>query len=225
MEGQVMALRQGSECFTKWTHVESGRVIIHRLHQIEVQDRDGRMHFISGEKLPDFIFTSSGHGYVGVDLSTLLLSPKSLSRGRRKCKTLGLPVIVNWRSSQDARRRLSASRQEDECFTQLIHWEDERILHRQLSRIEIHAEKRLYIFTGNALPEFMGICTGRGYKGEHSLQIHISRKPPSVSTGENLSWPPAPAAWPELRDVMHVALGVIGFLIVRFLLELIKNVA
>ena len=25
MEGQVMALRQGSECFTKWTHVEDGR--------------------------------------------------------------------------------------------------------------------------------------------------------------------------------------------------------
>ena len=35
-----MAIKQGSECYTKWTHVENGRVLVRRIHRIEVQARN-----------------------------------------------------------------------------------------------------------------------------------------------------------------------------------------
>jgi hypothetical protein len=49
-----MALRHADEHYTKWTHVENGKVLTRRLHRLEIQARDGRTYVIRGEKLPDF---------------------------------------------------------------------------------------------------------------------------------------------------------------------------
>jgi hypothetical protein len=70
-----MALLQGTEHFTKWTHVENGKVFIRRLHRMEIQALDGRLYAITGEKLPDYIQTSCGQAYKGEHLAQILLRP------------------------------------------------------------------------------------------------------------------------------------------------------
>jgi hypothetical protein len=71
-----MALKQGSDCFTKWTHVENGRVMVRRIHRIEVQARNGHLYTLRGDHLPDFIQTSAGTGFKGEHLAQILLSPE-----------------------------------------------------------------------------------------------------------------------------------------------------
>jgi len=70
-----MALQHGSEHYTKWTHVENGQVLSRRLHRMEIQARNGRLYIITGDKLPDFLQTCSGHGYKGRHVAQILLSP------------------------------------------------------------------------------------------------------------------------------------------------------
>jgi len=75
-----MALQQGSERFTKWTHVENGKVLTRRLHRMEVQARDGRLYVIKGDELPDAIQTNCGTAYKGEHLAQILLHPGSITR-------------------------------------------------------------------------------------------------------------------------------------------------
>lgn len=72
-----MALSQGGERFTKWTHVENGQVMTRRLHRLEVQGKDGLLHVLEGRELPDFIQTCSGNGHKGKHLAQILLHPKN----------------------------------------------------------------------------------------------------------------------------------------------------
>jgi hypothetical protein len=72
----AMAIRHGDEYFTRWTHVENGKVLNRRLHRIEIQARDGRLYIVTGEKLPDFLQTCSGHGYKGEHIAQILMHPK-----------------------------------------------------------------------------------------------------------------------------------------------------
>ena len=39
-----MAIKQDKECYTKWTHVENGKVLVRRIHRIEVQARNGGLY-------------------------------------------------------------------------------------------------------------------------------------------------------------------------------------
>ncbi len=68
-----MALKQGTETFTKWTHVENGKILVRRIQRLEVQARDGRLYIITGEDLPDFIQTNTGNGTKGDNLAQILL--------------------------------------------------------------------------------------------------------------------------------------------------------
>lgn len=74
-----MAVKKGDEYFTSFTHTESGRVLTRRLHQLEIQARDGRIYTLRGENLPDFIHTSAGEGFKGEHLGQILLNPKAVS--------------------------------------------------------------------------------------------------------------------------------------------------
>ena len=74
-----MALSQGGERFTKWTHVENGQVMVRRLHRLEVQGMDGHLYVLEGKALPDFIQTSSGNGHKGKHLAQILLSPSNFA--------------------------------------------------------------------------------------------------------------------------------------------------
>jgi uncharacterized Ntn-hydrolase superfamily protein len=219
-----MALRQGSECFTRWTHVENGQVVNRRLHQIDLQTHDGRLRTITGDKLPDFIQTCAGHGYVSANLAQVLLSPKALSQKVLK-QVSQLPATSGWWQSRGARSRLAALRQTIECFTRLDHVENGQVLYRRVHRIEVQTDGRLYVLTGRQLPEFIGISTGQGHKGEHRAQILMSPDSLAGRVQKHSDWLLATDAWPGLRDVVHLALGVVAFLVIRFLLNLIISVA
>ncbi len=88
-----MALSQGGEWFTKWTHVENGQVMVRRLHRLEVQGQDGHLYVLEGKELPDFIQTCSGTGHKGKHLAQILLNPANFPpppRGEMK-------TWPNWR--------------------------------------------------------------------------------------------------------------------------------
>ena len=54
-----MAITQDKECYTKWTHVENGKVLVRRIHRIEVQARNGGLYTLRGDKLPLRAFSCS----------------------------------------------------------------------------------------------------------------------------------------------------------------------
>jgi hypothetical protein len=224
MEGQTMALHQGNECFTKWTHVESGQVVSRRLHRIVLQSSDGNVKTISGDRLPDWIKTSSEHVYCGLTLEQALDSSKEPCKRVLK-QAPRLPAEDGWWLTREARRRLAALRQALECSTRLDHIENGPPLHRQVRRIEVQTTGRLYTYTGKSLPVFIGIATGQGFKDNHVAQILLSHDSVSDAVQEQSYWSAAPAAWPELRDVVHIALGILGFLMIRFFLRLITGMA
>jgi hypothetical protein len=218
-----MALHQGGECFTKWTHTENGQVIVRRLHGIVLQTRDRGPETISGDKLPESIHTWTGHPYVGVSLSQVLRAGKGLSRvsKREKCQ---LPATATWWMPREVKRRLVALQQAIERSTRLDFVENGEPMHRQVRRIEVQTHGTLYSITGSRLPEYIGIHSGQGYKDRHTAQILLRSEPAPDDLSELPGWPKLTPAWPGLRDVVHIALGVVGFLISRFLLELIISV-
>jgi len=91
-----MALKHGSEHFTRWTHVENGQVLNRRLHRIEIQARDGRMYVLQGASLPDFIQTCAGHGYKGVHIAQILLDPNAISEEK-----IPSTAHVSWPAGRD----------------------------------------------------------------------------------------------------------------------------
>ncbi|MCI0459841.1 MAG: hypothetical protein L0Z62_23065 [Gemmataceae bacterium] len=72
-----MALKHGEEFFTMFTHVEDDRVLNRRVHRIEIQARDGRLHVLEGKRLPTFIQTNTGTGFKGAHLMQILVKPTS----------------------------------------------------------------------------------------------------------------------------------------------------
>jgi hypothetical protein len=97
MEERTMAIKQDKECYTKWTHVESGKVLVRRIHRIEVQARNGGLYTLRGKELPDFIQTSAGEGHRGAHLAQILLSPESIPRRA----PFVAPVANPWPSLRD----------------------------------------------------------------------------------------------------------------------------
>ena len=93
-----MAIKHDKECYTKWTHVENGKVLVRRIHRIEVQARNGVLYTLRGDRLPDFIQTSAGDGYKGEHLAQILLQPESI---RRQAPFLP-PLTKPWPSLRDA---------------------------------------------------------------------------------------------------------------------------
>ena len=177
-----MALRQGSECFTKWTHVENGQVLSRRLHRIVLQTPDGRpqddYRRQAARLHPDLDGARLCRRESGAGLSSRRsLLPSGPWAGAR------LPATDGWWLTREARSRLAALRQAIECSTRLDHVENGPPLHRQVRRIEVQTRGRLYVFKGKQLPEFIGVCTGQGYKGKH-------RRPDPLVPRLGLRWPP-----------------------------------
>lgn len=74
-----MGLQHGKEPqYTSWTHTENGKVMHRRLHRMKVQDRNGRLHNLEGDKLPEAIHTFAGQAYKGAHLATILLRPETV---------------------------------------------------------------------------------------------------------------------------------------------------
>ena len=92
-----MAIRQNKESYTKWTHVENGKVMVRRIHRIEVQARNGTLYTLREDKLPDFIQTSAGQGHKGEHLAQILLNPETLNRRA----PFTVPLTKPWPSLRD----------------------------------------------------------------------------------------------------------------------------
>ncbi|MHB8953130.1 MAG: hypothetical protein ACYC4U_09185 [Pirellulaceae bacterium] len=219
-----MALRQGSECFAKWTHVENGQVVSRRLHRIVLQTPSGDLRAITGDRLPDSLQTWSGHAFRGVSLARTLLSPPPVGQ-----RVLGqaprLAGSKGWFLPREARRRLETLQEALACSTRLDHIENGPPMHREIRRVELQVRDRLYAFTGKQLPEYIGICTGQGFKDNHVATILLSRESELEADQELSAAMCESAAWPQLRDVLHVALGLLGFLMIRFFLNVIIDLA
>ncbi len=114
-----------------------------------------------------------------------------------------------------------ALRHGDEYFTIWTHLENGKVMHRRLHRLEIQDRcGYLNILTGDEMPQYIQTSAGQGYKGAHSGQVllapeTISRRP---EYGLPDTWP-----WPLARDVLHMTLGLIGFLAIRFFLNVIAG--
>ena len=220
-----MALHQGGECFAKWTHVEDGQEFTRRLHRIVLQTPNGRVKTITGDKLPDSIHTFTSHPYVGVDFCRTLILPETLPNRFKRRALLRLWCVGGWWVPREVRNHFAALHQLDACATRLDHVESGPPLHRQVRRIQVQTRGHNYVFYGKTLPVFIGICTGTGFKGKHTAQILLSSESSPNGLETELSWATTVDAWPELRDVLHVALGVVGFLVLRFLLNVITSLS
>jgi hypothetical protein len=68
-----MANEHKGEHFTRWMHMESGKTMVRRLHRMEVQAADGKLHVITGTDLPEAMVTSAGDSHTGQHLAQILL--------------------------------------------------------------------------------------------------------------------------------------------------------
>ena len=104
-----------------------------------------------------------------------------------------------------------ALRHKDEHYTKWMHIEKDNMMVRRLHRIEIQArDGRLYVIRGEDLPDGLTTTSGHGYRGKHVAQILLR----PLSTRRLAA--PDVDDWPRARDVLHLVLGVFGFLMVRF---------
>ncbi len=70
-----MALEANGQRFCKVVHSENGRTTTRRVHTLMVQAADGRLHTISGDRLPDSISLYSGVPHAGAHVADVLLNP------------------------------------------------------------------------------------------------------------------------------------------------------
>jgi hypothetical protein len=77
--------------------MENGKVMTRRLHEIEVQDRFGRVHRLQHDELPQAMTTRAGQAYKGAHLATILLSPEKL-----RVPNAAPPDTASWPNLRDA---------------------------------------------------------------------------------------------------------------------------
>lgn len=91
-----MALEVTGQRFCKLTHTENGKVMSRRIHSMVVQATDGRIHYLTGKQLPEYISLHTGELYSGAHLAEVLMRPGI-------AKLLSLPISQQrWPSMRDA---------------------------------------------------------------------------------------------------------------------------
>jgi len=74
-EGKHMGLISGGESYCNVTHIENGRVMTRRIHQIMVQAANGHLYTLTGNDMPDSISLYSSQSKQGQAAEILLKSP------------------------------------------------------------------------------------------------------------------------------------------------------
>ena len=92
----AMAIKAGGTRFCKVTTTENGKSTTRRIHTMKIQAADGRLHHITGKKLPDSIDLYSGVPYAGAHLAEVFLNPKHAKASP------SLPTTSGWVSTRDA---------------------------------------------------------------------------------------------------------------------------
>ena len=85
-------------------------------------------------------------------------------------------------------------------------------------KVQAH-DGSLHDVRGAQLPDSVVTFAGRDHKGLHMAQILLSPNPGTLA-GPTYD-PPQAKFWPNWRDVMHVAIGLIGAGLLSFLGNLI----
>jgi hypothetical protein len=75
-EGKHMGLITGSESYCNVTHIENGRVMTRRIHQILVQAANGQLYTLTGNDMPDSISLYSSQSKQGQTAEILLNKPQ-----------------------------------------------------------------------------------------------------------------------------------------------------
>lgn len=75
-----MAIKQGDKYFTKFMHIEPGRTFTRSLHEIVVQDANGKTHYVKGTKLPNFLQVNCEESSTGFHFGEILLGANSKSK-------------------------------------------------------------------------------------------------------------------------------------------------
>ena len=91
-----MSLEVTGRRFCKLTHTENGKVMSRRVHSMVVQANDGRIHYLTGKQLPEYISLHTGELYSGAHLAEVLMRPGI-------ARLLSLPLgQQRWPSMRDA---------------------------------------------------------------------------------------------------------------------------
>jgi hypothetical protein len=72
-----MAKRHGGEKHTHFEFLENGVCTPRRVHEIQIQGRDGWVHTLRGKELPAFIQLNTGVSHKGKHVAQILLDPKN----------------------------------------------------------------------------------------------------------------------------------------------------
>ena len=103
-------------------------------------------------------------------------------------------------------------------YTKWMFMENGRPTVRRIQRIEIQArDGRLYVVTGERLPDFVVLSTGHAHRGESVAQI-IER--PNTAVSPAMPDLPARGPWPAWRDVLHVVIGLSAIAMMNFVVSL-----
>ncbi len=74
-----MGLMSSGESYCNVTHIENGRVMTRRIHQILVQAANGQLYTLTGNDMPDSISLYSSQSKQGQSAEILLKSPPAPS--------------------------------------------------------------------------------------------------------------------------------------------------
>lgn len=74
-----MGLISSGESYCNVTHIENGRVMTRRIHQILVQAANGQLYTLSGKDMPDSISLYSSQSKQGQSAEILLKTPPAPS--------------------------------------------------------------------------------------------------------------------------------------------------
>ena len=110
------------------------------------------------------------------------------------------------------------SDKETDGHTMWFHMENGKTIARRIHKMEVQARTGIvYTITKKDLPDVIHTSAGEGFKGAHLAQILL--KPEKISQAK-----PYTAAianpFPSLRDIGNMAIGILGFLLLRFIIVL-----
>src|SRR5262245_19237130 len=95
MEKTTMAERHGGEWYTPLHFLENGAPKVRRIHEMQIQGKDGVVYTLKGKELPGFIQVNTGESHKGKHLAQILLDPENYPPPQRG-------KVQSWPSLRDA---------------------------------------------------------------------------------------------------------------------------
>lgn len=107
-----------------------------------------------------------------------------------------------------------AIQQKDEKFVKWMHIENGNHMVRRIHEMQLVMKGKTYVLDGDQLPDVMVTNCGESHKGRHVAQLILNPQ-------KRTYIPDVAQPWPLGRDVIHLGLGFVGFVMFRFFLFLL----